>query len=126
MMIRINIIIFCLLLSNLSFSQEMIYNSQPKLMHISNPSYFGLNSWNRSGLLYSTTEKELLAIALCLIEYQKLLYGGRITVYTNHENLTLKTLSIQQILRWRLLMDEFDLKLKYIQGKNNVLANRCL
>ena len=56
MMIRKNIIIFCLLLLNLSFSQEMIYNSQPKLMHISNPSYFGLNSWNRSGLLYSTTE----------------------------------------------------------------------
>ena len=56
MMIKKNILIFCLLLLNLSFSQEMIYNSQPKLMHISNPSYFGLNSWNRSGLLYSTTE----------------------------------------------------------------------
>jgi hypothetical protein len=39
-----------------SFAQEMIFNSQPKLMHVSNPSYFGLNSWNRSGLLYSTTE----------------------------------------------------------------------
>ena len=34
----------------------MVFNSQPKLMHISNPSYFGLNSWNRSGLLYNTTE----------------------------------------------------------------------
>ena len=56
MMIKKNILIFCLLLLNLSFSQEMIYNSQPKLMHISNPSYFGLNSWNRSGLLYNTTE----------------------------------------------------------------------
>ena len=34
----------------------MVFNSQPKLMHVSNPSYFGLNSWNRSGLLYNTTE----------------------------------------------------------------------
>ena len=28
----------------LSYSQEMVFNSQPKLMHVSNPSYFGLNS----------------------------------------------------------------------------------
>ena len=41
---------------NPSFSQEMVFNSQPKLMHVSNPSYFGLNSSNRSGLLYNTTE----------------------------------------------------------------------
>jgi len=41
---------------SLSFSQEMVFNSQPKLMHISNPSFFGLNSWNRSGLLYNTTQ----------------------------------------------------------------------
>ena len=52
-----NIILLFLLMSmKFSFAQEMIFNSQPKLMHVSNPSYFGLNSWNRSGLLYSTTE----------------------------------------------------------------------
>ncbi len=48
--------IFLLLLVNFSFSQEMIYNSQSKLMHVVNPSFFGLNSSNRTGLLYSTTE----------------------------------------------------------------------
>ena len=72
---------------------------------------------------YSTTEKELLAIVLCLKEYRKILYGGRITVYTDHQNLTFKTLSVQRILRWRIFMDEFDLTLKYIKGKDNVLAD---
>lgn len=48
--------LFVLLFGNMSFAQEMVYNSQPKLMHVGNPSYFGLNSWNRSGLLYNTTQ----------------------------------------------------------------------
>ena len=47
---------FVLIFVNLSFAQEMVYNSQPKLMHVGNQSYFGLNSWNRSGLLYNTTQ----------------------------------------------------------------------
>ena len=47
---------FAFIFVNLSFAQEMVYNSQPKLMHVGNPSYFGLNSWNRSGLLYNTTQ----------------------------------------------------------------------
>ena len=57
-MILKNKIIYLLFLFmiSLSFSQEMVFNSQPKIMHVSNPSFFGLNSWNRSGLLYNTTE----------------------------------------------------------------------
>ena len=30
---------------------------------------------------------------------------------------------VQQILRWQIFLDEFDLTLKYIEGKNNVLAD---
>ena len=57
MISKVNIfLVFLLMAMNFSLAQEMIFNSQPKLMHVSNPSYFGLNSWNRSGLLYSTTE----------------------------------------------------------------------
>ena len=49
-------------------------------------------------LSYFTTEKELLAIVLCLKEYQKILYSSIINVFTNHKNLTFKTLSVQHIL----------------------------
>ena len=73
--------------------------------------------------MYSTTEKELLAIVLYLKEYRKILYGGVINIFTDHKNLTFKTLFIQLILRWRIFLDEFDLTLKYIEGKNNVLAD---
>ena len=52
---KIFTIIFLFLITT-SMAQEMVFNSQPKLMHVSNPSFFGLNSWNRSGLLYNSTE----------------------------------------------------------------------
>ena len=71
---------------------------------------------------YSTTEKELLTIFLCLKEYFNILYGGKITVNTNHQNLNSKTLSVQHILCWRIFLDKFNLMLKYIEGKDNVLA----
>ena len=61
-----------------------------------------------------------------LKEYRKTLQGGVVCVYTDHKNLTFNTLSIQQVLLWRIFMDEFDLTLGYIEGKNNVLADAFL
>ena len=72
---------------------------------------------------YTTTEKELLAIVMTLTTYQKLLYGSKVCLYTNHKNLTFKTFSVQRILRWRLFVDQFDCELRYIPGKENVLAD---
>ena len=41
---------------------------------------------------YNTTEKELLAVVMCMKEYHDILYGGVINVYTDHKNLTFNTL----------------------------------
>ena len=42
--------------------------------------------------------------------------------YTYTPN-TFKTFSVQRILWWRLSVDQFDCKLSYIPGKENVLAD---
>ena len=64
---------------------------------------------------YTTTEKELLAIILCLKEYEKILYGAKqIKVFTDHKNLTFNTLSLKRVLRWRTYIDQFGVDLCYI------------
>ena len=73
---------------------------------------------------YTTTEKELLAIILCLKEYEKILYGAKqIKVFTDHKNLTFNTLSVKRVLQWRTYIDQFGVDLCYIEGKRNVLAD---
>ena len=72
---------------------------------------------------YTTTEKELLAIVLTLKEYRQMLIGAKLNVYTDHKNLTFRTMSMQRILRWRLYLENFDINLQYIEGNKNVLAD---
>ena len=80
-------------------------------------------NWIKYSSIIMTTEKELLLIILCLKQYQQILYGGVINIYTGHQNLTFQTLSVQQFLCWQLFFNEFDLNLKYIEGNKNVLAD---
>ena len=73
---------------------------------------------------YTTTKKEeLLATVMTLTTYQKLLMGTKIYIYTDHKNLTFKTFSLRRILCWQLFVDQFDRELRYIPGKENVLAD---
>jgi hypothetical protein len=73
---------------------------------------------------YTVGEKEILSVVETLKEYRTMLYGcPNITVYTDHKNNTFANFQTQRVLRWRLFLDEYGVKFKYIKGETNSLAD---
>eukprot|EP00957_Ditylum_brightwellii_P134835 10280133-Ditylum_brightwellii.AAC.1 len=72
---------------------------------------------------YATTEKEILAIVEALKEFGNILLGQRITVYTDHENLTYKNFNTERVVCLRMAIEDFGPELIYIKGNNNAVAD---
>ena len=74
---------------------------------------------------YTTTEKELLSIVETLKEFRNILLGYEVEIFTDHKNLTYESTecSSQRAQRWRGIIQEFDVELKFIAGEANIVAD---
>ncbi|XP_035545115.1 uncharacterized protein LOC118348198 [Juglans regia] len=75
---------------------------------------------------YSTTEKELLAIVFALDKFRTYILGSPVVVFTNHaalKYLLSKKDAKPRLIRWILLLQEFDLIIKDKKGAENVVAD---
>ncbi len=90
-------------------------------------SYYS-KKFNQAQSNYSVIEKELLALILALQFYSP--YVGpsdkNLTVYTDHH--PLKYLNKfqnknQRLTRWSLLLQEFDLNIVHVRGKDNIVPD---
>ena len=74
---------------------------------------------------YSVTKIELLAIVETLKEFKGMLWGQRLKVYTDHNNLIQDTLGLtsDRVYRWRLLLEEYGPKVVHIKGSHNTVAD---
>ena len=53
-----------------------------------------------------------------------MLYGcPDITIFTDHKNDTFSTIHTQRVLQWHLFLEDFGMKLSYIKGETNHLAD---
>jgi hypothetical protein len=75
---------------------------------------------------YTTTEKELLDIVYAFDKFRAYLVGNHCIVYTNHaaiKYLISKKDAKPRLIRWILLLQEFDIEIIDKKGAKNVVAD---
>ena len=88
--------------------------------------YYASKTLNEAQRNYTTIEKELLAVVYALDKFRAYLVGSDIVIFTDHS--ALKYLLTKQnakarLIRWVLLLQEFNLQIKDKKEVENVVAD---
>ena len=88
--------------------------------------YYASRTFNEAHKNYSTTENEMLSIVFPCEKFRSYIFGSHIIVHTDHaaiKYLMSKKEAKPRLIRWVLLLQEFDLEIKVKKGCDNVIAD---
>ncbi|GJR89865.1 reverse transcriptase domain-containing protein [Tanacetum coccineum] len=90
------------------------------------PIHYASKTLNEAESRYTTTEKEMLAVVYAFEKFRSYLVMNKCTVYTDHSALKYlfaKKDSKARLLRWVLLLQEFDFDVVDTKGAENLAAD---
>ncbi|KAD6795899.1 hypothetical protein E3N88_06795 [Mikania micrantha] len=90
------------------------------------PIYYASETLNDAQENYTTTEKELLTVVFAFDKFRSYLVLSKTTVFTDHSALRFlfaKKDAKPRLIRWILLLSEFDIEIKDKKGAENVAAD---
>ena len=88
--------------------------------------YYSSKTFNEAQENYSTTENEMLAMVFACEKFRPYILGSHVIFHTDHaaiKYLMAKKEAKPRLIRWVLLLQEFDMEIKDKKGCDNVIAD---
>ncbi|KAL4283068.1 hypothetical protein GQ457_16G022120 [Hibiscus cannabinus] len=95
-----------------------------KIFH---PIYYASKTLNDAQMNYTTTEKEMLAVIFAFDKFRSYLIGTKVIVHTDHsaiKYLLSKKDAKPRLIRWILLLQEFDIEIIDRKGTENQVGRK--
>ena len=87
---------------------------------------YARKTFNETQENYSTTENEMLEIVFACEKFRPYILGSHVVIHTDHATikyLMAKKEAKPRLIRWVLLLKEFDVEIKDKKGSDNVIAD---